>query len=150
PKRVLSLATAALLLQICLIFWFSALAKYDPAWRRDGYAVFMALSIGANATAFAQMLLPFHELLRVLTFATLIQEGVVPFLLFVPWKTWVFRLLVVASFVLFHIGLALCMDLGNFEYVCITGWLVLLPTEFWDWLAARRMVRAVREWWATL
>jgi hypothetical protein len=55
-------------------------------------------------------------------------------LLFVPWRTWVFRLIVIGSFIAFHIGLMVCLELGNFEQVCIVGWLALLPTEFWDWV----------------
>jgi hypothetical protein len=146
PKRVVSMGTAALILQLCILYWFAAVMKFDPVWRRDGYGVFMALTIGHFRTYIGDLIYQSRELMSFMTVMTLIQEGIVPFFLFVPWRTWVFRLLVVISFVLFHVGLALSMELGIFMPVCILGWLALLPTEFWDWVAARlrRPARAAR------
>src|SRR5205807_1922 len=40
-------------------------------------------------------------------------------------------------FVLFHLGLALSMELGNFPWVCMAMWVALLPASFWDRLQAR-------------
>ena len=59
-------------------------------------------------------------------------------LLFIPWRTGLFRFLAVALFAGFHVGMALCMDLTLFSAVSITAWLAFLPGGFWDWLARRR------------
>jgi hypothetical protein len=143
-RRVANLATTALILQICILYWFAALLKWDPVWRSQGYAVFMALSVGHFTTAIGDLILPHRGLMSFLTYMTLVQEGLVPFLLFIPWRTWVFRLLVIATFVGFHAGLGLCMELGNFQPLCMIAWLALLPSEFWDGLAAR-LRRPARE-----
>lgn len=137
PRRRTDVATGALILQICAILWFAALLKYDPAWRRDGDAIYRALAIYSMRTPLGDLLFERRSWMTFLTFATLVQEGFVPFLLFVPWKTWIFRLVVVGTFTLFHLSLGLFMELGYFQSLCILGWLALLPTEFWDALERR-------------
>jgi len=77
-----------------------------------------------------------------LTVATLVQEAVVPFLLFSPFKNGWFRSIVVVSFLLFHLALGLCMSLGSFFPACAAGWLSLAPSAWWDGLAAWRARRA--------
>jgi hypothetical protein len=142
PKRVVSLASFALLWQMCLLFWFAALDKYDPAWRSDGDAVYRALIIGHLRTAVGDWVLQSRGLMKFLTFATLVQEAAVPFLLFVPWRNRWFRTAVVVSFLAFHLALGLCMSLGSFFPACAAGWLALAPSSWWDGLAAWRARRA--------
>ncbi len=141
-KRVASLASAALLWQMCLLFWFAALDKFDPAWRSDGDAVYRALIIGHLRTAVGDWVLQSRPLMEFLTVATLVQEAVVPFLLFSPFKNGWFRSIVVVSFLLFHLALGLCMSLGSFFPACAAGWLSLAPSAWWDGLAAWRARRA--------
>ena len=139
--RVVSAGSAALVLQLCFVYWFSAALKSDPAWRSEGTAVYYALSIEQFATPLAHDLLGFPGLLRGLTFATLALEAAGPALLFVPFFAGRVRLAVVAGFLLFHLaGLRLCLELGSFPWVCSVAWLALLPGGFWDGAAglARR------------
>jgi hypothetical protein len=142
-ERVVSAGSAALVLQVGFVYWFSAALKSDPSWRSEGTAVYYALSIDQFATPLGHYLLGFPGLLRVLTFATLGLEAVGPALLFVPWQAGRVRLAVVASFLLFHlVGLRLCLELGPFPWVCAVAWLALLPGLFWDriadWLPRQR------------
>jgi hypothetical protein len=131
--RVASVATAALILQVCFVYWFSVLLKSDPVWRTEGTAVYYALSIEQFATPWGRQLLGYPDLLRLLTFATLGIEAIGPALLFLPWGRGPIRTLVVAAFVGFHLfGLGLALELGNFPYVCAVAWLALLPSWFWD------------------
>jgi hypothetical protein len=143
PVRVVSLASFALLWQMCLLFWFAALDKYDPAWRSDGDAVYRALIIGHLRTAVGDWVLQSRGLMKFLTFATLVQEAAVPFLLFVPWRNRWFRTVVVVSFLAFHLALGLCMSLGSFFPAFAAGWLALAPSSWWDGLAAWRARRRV-------
>lgn len=139
PKRTLAIGSAALILQLCFLYWFSAALKNDPAWTRDGTAVAQALHIDQLVKPAGQVLLGYPELCRVLTYATFALELVGPLLLFVPIFHWQIRLAVVIGFLAFHLfGLNLCMELGPFPYVCAAGWVALLPTQFWDRLAAWR------------
>ncbi len=136
PDRVVSLGSAAFILQICLIYWFASAWKWDPVWRTEGTAVFLALNVDHLTTRLGRWLLGFPDLLRFLTFATVVLETVGPVCLFLPFATGPLRVFAIVSFVLFHAGLGLCMALSNFAWVCMAVWLVLLPTWFWDRLGA--------------
>lgn len=137
PRRALSAATVALVLQVCFLYWFSIAHKTSPDWRADGTAVYYALSYDLMAKPVGKALLAYPDLLWFLTHATFWLELVGPLLLFVPWLRWQVRLAVVAAFVGFHlVGLNLCLELGLFPYVCAAAWLALLPTAFWDRVAS--------------
>jgi hypothetical protein len=129
---VFSIASLGLLLQICFVYWFSALMKTDDVWRVDGTAVWYALRIEQYVTPLGQYLLQFPNLLKFLTFATLAVESVGPFFAFSPIWTGPLRFATVVMFILFHVFMGLAMELGPFSYICIVAWLVFLPSWFWD------------------
>ena len=134
---IVSMGTVCLLLQICFIYWFSALLKSDPIWRRDGTAVWYALHLGQFVTPLGAKLLAWPALLHALTFATLFMEGFAAFAAFTPLLFGPTRTLVVILFLGFHLGLALCLELGLFSHVCAVAWLVFLPAWFWQRLASK-------------
>ncbi len=131
-EAVLSMASAALLLQIALVYVANAIYKSDPAWRTTGDAVFMALSQESYTRPLGRALLAWPDLLRVLTHATFALEALGPWLAFIPWRTARWRLLSAALFISFHAGLAVTMTLGLFPFLSITGWLVFLPGALWQ------------------
>jgi hypothetical protein len=150
PRRVANVASMALLLQMCFLYWFAALLKTHAEWRSEHTAVYYALSIDQLATPFGHWLRQYREMLKALTAATWWQEGFGPFLAFIPalplaavslraaaiaagWG----RLILVVLFVGFHLGLASTMELGPFPFVCWAGWLPFLPALFWDGLIDR-------------
>jgi hypothetical protein len=149
PYSVLSMATLGLLLQIVFIYVFSAMLKTSPIWRHDGTAIYYALNLDRMTTSFGAWLTGFPEICRLMTFATLGLEVVMPALAFIPWATRYLRTFVVASFYSFHAGLALTMHLILFPFVCMTAWLVFLPPWFWDKVAATRIGSAVCNGWAS-
>jgi hypothetical protein len=130
--RVLSPASVALILQVCLIYWFASAWKWGPEWRTEGTAVYFALKVDHFSTHFGRFLLGYPEVMRWLTYSTLYLETLGPVLLFVPFHPPLLRLLAIASFVLFHAGLAISLELSHFPPVCALAWLSLLPTDFWD------------------
>jgi hypothetical protein len=135
--RVLSPATVAYLVQLCLVYWYASAWKWAPEWRRDGTAIYLALKADFFATRFTHFILGYPEVLRLLTFSVLWLEALGPAVLFFPFSpTWQ-RLLVASAFILFHTGLAICLELGNFPWVCIVAWLAILPGPFWDRIAAQ-------------
>jgi hypothetical protein len=129
-----SWGTQAYVLQICIIYWFTALMKWHPSWLQEGSAVYYALSLDLSVRPLGAWLLQFQALLRFLTRATLAFEILGPLLILVPWKTQRLRLLAVMLFVGFHLGLALCMDLTAFSLIMVVAWSALLPTFAWDTL----------------
>ncbi len=131
--RFLSMASAALLLQVGFLYWFAVAAKTDPSWRSDGMAVYYTLSIGLYATPVGQFLLNFPQLLQFMTRATIWIEALGPTLAFSPIATPRLRIFVTLLFWAFHlIFLNACLDLGAFHYVSAVAWIPFLPTLFWD------------------
>jgi hypothetical protein len=134
---VLSLGTVAYLVQLCLIYWYASAWKWAPEWRKDGTAVYLSLQAEYFTTRVARFLLGYPELLRVLTFCTLWLEALGPAVLFFPFSVTWQRLLVASAFILFHVGLALNLELGNFPWVCVVAWLAILPGALWDRIEAQ-------------
>jgi hypothetical protein len=142
-KRVLSPASVAYIVQLCLVYWFASTWKWTPEWRTEGTAVYLALKADYFATRFAHFLLGYPEFLRYLTFGTLWLEALGPAVLFFPFAPALQRLLVIFAFILFHVGLALSLELSNFPWVCCVAWLALLPTSFWDRIESQLRQAAV-------
>src|SRR5262245_29245496 len=134
-RQAVSVATIAYFLQIGFVYWFAVAHKSDPHWWSQGTAVYYALNVDQLVTPFGQWLLKYPDLLRILTHATMALEAFGPVLLFIPWRTAMFRSLAVALFAGFHIGMAMSMHLGMFSETSIVAWLPFLPGAFWDRLA---------------
>jgi hypothetical protein len=133
---VLSPASFAFLFQLCMLYWFAAALKIGAEWHGEASAIWYALNVDEFTTRFGRFLLQFPALLPLLTRFTMLLEWYGPFLLFVPFYPSAIRLVLIPVFVLFHLGLGLTLELGNFPAVCCAGWLALLPGVFWDRLAA--------------
>jgi|APTNR8051073442_1049403.scaffolds.fasta_scaffold01589_10 hypothetical protein len=133
----LSTTTLALLLQVCIIYWFTARLKWGVEWTRDGTAVYYALSIDQFVKPLGLWLRNFPELGHWLTFVIWWVECIGPFAAFIPWRTERWRLATVATFWALHIGLGLCLRLGPFPAIMMVCWLPFLPGSFWDWLQRR-------------
>ncbi len=145
---VLSVATAAVLLQICLVYWFTGMAKCNEVWLGSlwhwvqGNAAWSEVSVGGDAMhyvwsldiyarPFARMMLEYPAVGKWLAFATVVLEILGPLLLLIPWGTRWLRLGVILSFVLFHVGIELSLDVGLFSMVSIVAWIALLPSVVW-------------------
>ena len=138
PERILSGATLALTLQICFIYWFTAILKSHPIWWQEGSAVYYALNIDAMATPVAHLLLKLPAVvLAFFTFTTLWIELLGPFGLFVPFRTNFFRICTVITFILLHINFGAALNIGIFPFVSAVAWLVFLPSGFWNSLDQR-------------
>jgi hypothetical protein len=138
PTRIVSIASIALILQVCFVYWFTVALKHDPVWRSEGSGVYYALNLDSFATAIGLWLREFQPLLPLLSFATLAMEALGPCLLFIPFVQGPLRFLTVCMFLGLHLGLALCLALGVFPFIVGAAWLALLPTWFWHRLRLPR------------
>jgi hypothetical protein len=129
---IMSAGTAALLLQLASVYLFSAAAKWDQAWHPQYDAFYYALNLRSYAKPTGRWLLEYPELLRWLTAAVWWLEWIGPIAVFLPWRTGMVRLLIVAAMACFHLGSALCLHLGLLPFVSIIGWMIFLPPSFWD------------------
>src|SRR5215217_4950185 len=152
-KRVLSVATAGIFLQIAFVYWFTALLKTGPEWRVDGTALYYALSAKQLGTPIGAYLLQFPDLLKVLTFGTLAIEIVAPLLLFSPFFTVPARIAGIIGVVGLHIGISMTLAVGYFPWIGAACMVCFLPSWFWDSLVPqirldpRRLFSRVRPTW---
>jgi len=131
PTRIVSLASVALILQVCFVYWFTVALKHDPVWRTEGTGVYYALNLDSFATPVGLWLREFSAVLPLLSFMTLAIEAFGPWLLFLPIAQGPLRFFTVCLFLGLHLGLALCLALGVFPFIVGAAWLALLPTWFW-------------------
>lgn len=129
-----SFASLGYLLQMCILYWFSAVLKFHPVWY-EGRAVWYALNVDMFATPLALWLRQFTTILPLFTFMTLLAEIVAP-LLAILGTRW-FRLACALAMVTMHICFGLCLELGLFSWVAAIGWAAYVPTCFWDVIEAR-------------
>ncbi|MEA5534476.1 DCC1-like thiol-disulfide oxidoreductase family protein [Crocosphaera sp. XPORK-15E] len=134
PKRVISGATFAFIIQLIFIYtWSAAYKTKSSLWWPDGDAVYYSLNFDQYATEFGHFLLGFPvPILRILTFSALIFEWVGPFIILIPFRTSFFRCVAIISFVLLHLGFELSFSIGVLSYLSVVNWLTLIPTELWD------------------
>ncbi len=137
PLRVLSTATAAVLVQAALVYLFAALLKTGAPWH-DGTAVWLALNWDQGTTALGRSLLNFPWLLSLLTPVVFWFELLAPIALFIPFYTPVVRLIVVPLLVLMHLSFAALMVLATFPFVSIVSIMPFLPPRFWNLFGSSR------------
>ncbi len=131
-KTLLSLGGAGLLFQLLFLYMFTAALKFHPVWTKEGSAVYYALSLEQFTDKPGQWLLQFPQLMKFLTFSTLVLELFGPFLLLVPMIQRYVRIPIVLAFISFHFGLFVTLHLGPFPWTCMAAWLFVLPAGFWD------------------
>ena len=125
-----SIASFGLMLQIAIIYQFSSMFKVHEKWK-SGTAVYYVLqNFGFAYGPVAQPLLALPRIfLSVLTHATVVVETVCPLFMFL---TPYLRGLGAITFIGFHAGLYFSMRLGSFPLICISAWVMMLPSIFWD------------------
>ncbi|MFN8391869.1 MAG: HTTM domain-containing protein [Bdellovibrionota bacterium] len=131
-QKVISLPALFIQLQMVGLYFFSSLLKSGAAWHEAHSAVYYALSVDPLTTPVGRALLPYRGLLSVLTQATMILEKYCGFLAFIPARNPMFRILTTGLFWSFHIALLITMNLGPFPFICLAGWLLFLPSQFWN------------------
>lgn len=130
-NRHVSVAGAALLAQVALVYAFSVANRTGATWW-DGSALADALHFDLFATGVAIGLREFEPLLAPMTHGAIWFEALGPLLLLVPVATGPMRTLAVALFLGFHATLGALFHLGIFPVVSAVAWIGLLPTWFWE------------------
>lgn len=137
-RPVVSLAALALYLQLAVIYLFNALHKQGETWR-EGSAVHYLVHQARIVTAFGVWLSEHAplELMRALSYGTLVVEYAIPLLILLPWLgAWPRRVAVVVIWS-FHGSIALLANLGVFSPVMMVFALALISREDWRWLEGR-------------
>lgn len=132
PVRWVTLPAVCWVMQVGFVYVFSALMKDRGAWFVEGTALQTALHLDLFALPVGVWLREHAELCRWLTRGTVWLELVGPFLLILTGRRPALRGVLCLAFILFHLGIGLCMNIGAFPWMMITAWLALLPGALWD------------------
>ena len=132
-NRHRSWASAALLLQVLSVYFFSALLKSGAPWWPDGTAVRMALELDRYGTAAGEWLKTQAWALSPLTYYVYFLELLGPLLALSPWGSRWLRAGVMLMLMAMHLGFAVFLSLGTFPFVSLASLTALVGREFWDW-----------------
>ncbi len=135
PKIHTSFWTFAFILQISFVYCFSYILKDGHQWRSTYNATFIAFNLEIFTTFIAKFLLKYPNFLKLITAFTIYLEGFGVFILLAAFNSKaknISRYLAISLFVFLHIGIIFTLHVGLFPYVCITMWLALLPSHFWE------------------
>jgi hypothetical protein len=130
--RALGVASAALLLQVAVVYVAAAAWKRrEPVWQQLHF-LHEALRVDGVATALGRKLLALPDLLPGLTWAALQLETWGVLLAFSPFATGPLRALAVVLFVAFHAALGATLSLGLFPLAMMVAWTAFLPSWLFD------------------
>ncbi len=129
---IVSVASAAILLQVVCVYLATALFKSGEPWR-DGSALYYALNVDQLSTPIGNALLKHPGFLIPLTHLTMLLEVTGPFLLLWPFigQKYV-RTVAVVGFAALHFGIGLTMKIGFLPILDIVAVMLFLPSEVWD------------------
>ena len=149
-----STATAAYIIQICIMYICTALLKNAPEWRTEGTALYYALSLDQVLMPLGKVIYPYPVLLTYLTHFTFYTELFIPILLFIPVYTTFFRFLFVGILAGFHVGISLTLFVGLFYLINFASLAGLIPKVGMDWIdrkvvpAFSRIYLRLKQFWA--
>lgn len=129
----------AVQVQMALIYLIAALLKLKTAPWQEGTAVYYALHMRDLNPYFFEALLPYRFVFPVMTYATLLVEGLLPFCLFYrPLRLWA-----LAAGVGLHLGIDILFSIRFFSLAMYCGYLSFLDEGHWAW--AGQWLARVRE-----
>jgi hypothetical protein len=131
-RRILSFATAALLVQVFFVYFSGGVAKAHVEWvvQADALTNLMHTHF---ATPLGRSLLAWPWVLQFLSVATIVLEVLGPLACFLPVRGLAkIRIAVIAVMASFHLGLLLAMNLETIPLVVQTYWLLMIPSQVWD------------------
>ena len=143
---VASVATFGMIVQLFCMYFFAGLAKWNEIWH-TGDAMQYVLRLNIYATSFGQSLLEYPTMLKLVTWATLWGELILPWFMFLPGLVvriygrsllnisgTTLRMFLIVAFWILHISIAMSMEIGLFCYISMLAWLPMIPGKFWNWV----------------
>ena len=130
PVNYLAFAGAAYLLQIIIVYFFSALLKSGPEWTSEYTALYYAFSLDQIALPVSKYFYHYPLFLKIVTVVVYYMELLFPLALLIPVYNPKLRMLFFIVFAAFHMGIALCLNVGIFPLVAIVVMIGLLPGKF--------------------
>jgi len=129
PRRVASVASAALLLQLVFVYVVNAAFKLRGDLWLGGDAVRYVFSLGQFVVLFGHVLAHYPALLRLFDWLWLAMVTGSVLLVLLTGRS---RAAFVSLFVAMHLGMLLTLQIGLFPLVVVAGLLPFLPGFVWD------------------
>jgi hypothetical protein len=133
-KKVLSVSTLGYTFLLFSVYFFTGLLKTGAEWNTDGTAIYYALNLDQMTWPLGKMLLSYPSALKYLTVFVRWFEILVPFLLFIPFKNYRFRIIFILCIAVFQICIALTLFVGLFYLIGLITLIGLLPAEVMNWV----------------
>lgn len=121
---------AAMLLQLCLVYWVTGALKLNADWLQ-GAAMSKVAALDFAIRPWGWRLAGDPRLLSVVSMTVPWIELLAPVLLWLPWRNSWWRTVVPLGMIAFHGVIELFLHVGMFGLVSQAYWLVFLPAEFW-------------------
>lgn len=122
--------------QVFAIYFVSYIFKDHPIWRFDYTAFFFSSRLDIFATPLGIWLRNFPTFGRIVTILSISLEWFGPLILLMTFIFgrfwWIVRMLLIVTFIGFHFGIFLAMNIGLFTFICMAMWTIFLPGEFWE------------------
>ena len=134
---VVSVASLAYLVQVCLIYFCAAMFKLNSDHWWEGDALRYALHYDWYVTGLGIWMREQAWMIPWLTWGTILVEGMTPFLILAPVGNGPLRLVATVALVGLHVGFILTMAIIFFPYASLVCLLPLIPTWFWCHLFRR-------------
>jgi hypothetical protein len=135
-RPVVSIGTTAMLVQMCSMYFFSGLYKFNADWLGSdwlgGDALLWTMAFDYFTLPPAHFLAGFPALLEWMALATVWLELAGPLLVFFPWQTGKIRLALIAAFAALHLTIHLTLTVGLFSIMSMAGWMLFVPPGFWN------------------
>jgi len=137
-KRRLSIGTAAIMLQLAMIYLSTGLHKAkDSWWVQENTATQMFFFLDMFASKWGRLVAQ-TDLLppNVIEIAHIVVywgcERIFPILVFSPILTEGIRIVAVTGYLSFHLSLFVFSELGLFPIICMVSWTLFLPSSVFD------------------
>ncbi len=132
-KKYFSVASLGYVFLLFSVYFFSGILKTSAEWDcREGTALFYSFNIDQMVWPLGKMLLSYPTLLKCLSVSVIWLELLAPFLLFIPFKNPLFRMLFIVLIASLQISISITLFVGLFYLISIISLVGLLSSRTMD------------------
>lgn len=133
PRKYFSVSSFGYVIFIFSVYFFSGWLKNSAEWdSREGTAVYYAFSLDQMTWPLGKALLSYPALMKFISIGVRWMEMLLPFLLLIPFRNSVFRMIFVLLIASLHICISLTLFVGLFYIISICALLGLLSPGVMD------------------
>ena len=133
PSQVFTVGYFAILIQLSLIYFFTALNKSGYDWE-NGSAVYKMFQLDTFLTPIGYFLREYitFPVSKFFTYTTLTIESIAPLLLLIPFYSYILRSIFIICFSIFHISIRVAIKVGLFSFTMLSTYVLLIDKRIFD------------------